>query len=95
MPYALEILRLEICFAILIPWPEKEQNPCSQCRESKIQRAPKSLVWRKVVYQVSWWFLYFRLSRPDGVSITLLTSRVVFLAAPKKGWACVPRRGHP
>ena len=25
MPYALEILRLEICFAILIPWPEKEQ----------------------------------------------------------------------
>ena len=70
MPYALEILRLEICFAILIPWPEKEQNPCSQCRESKIQRAPKSLVWRKVVYQVSWWFLYFRLSRPGwGINL--------------------------
>ena len=25
----MEIFRLEICFAILIPWPEKEQNPCS------------------------------------------------------------------
>ena len=27
--YALEILRLKICFAILIPRLEKEQNPCS------------------------------------------------------------------
>ena len=25
----MEILRLEICFAILIPRPEKEQKPCS------------------------------------------------------------------
>ena len=29
MPYALEILCLEICFVILVPRLEKEQKPCS------------------------------------------------------------------
>ena len=37
----LEILGLKICFAILIPWPEKEQNPSSagNQKSKKLQRA--------------------------------------------------------
>ena len=90
----LEILGLKICFAILIPWPEKEQNPSSagNQKSKKLQRA-----WP----QGNWFIMshddFFISGFPilDGVSarVFVLTSWATFQQLPR-GWARVPRQWH-
>ena len=91
----LEILGLKICFAILIPWPENEQNPCSagNQKSKKLQRAWPQGNWFIMSHDD---FFISRFPILHGVSarVFVLTSWATFQQLPR-GWARVPRQGHP
>ena len=71
------------------PQAGKRTKSMQRC-ESKIQRAPKSLVWRKLFYHVLWWLLYFRLSRPGWIIYAgILVNEPCPFQQPSRGWARV------
>ena len=92
----LGILRLKICFVILIPRPEKEQNPCSagNQKSKELQRA-----WSGGNCFIMSYDGFFISGFPvlDGLStrVSLLTSRAPSSSPQGVGLVSCPRRGHP
>ena len=92
----MEIFRLEICFAILIPWPEKEQNPCSAGNQKSKEL---QIAWPQGNGFIMSHDGFFISGFPvlDGLStrVSLLTSRAPSSSPQGVGLVSCPRRGHP